>query len=237
MRHLILFLIPFLMFGQGKATHGSSLSSTAVTVTDNHGFRPRDVLSFGGWYRLSKVDGTTDRYLIRKTSAYIIFMTRTYTNTGAWLLFVGGTSPQNKTFLNPALANGWNFIVMTYDSLSRTAKTYLNGDSLEANIFTGLSYYGMDTSTNNVIIENASNGGNDYKVSECFIYHRVLGTSEIKWIYRHPGKLYSIDSLKGYWKFNEYVGTFAGDSSGNGNSGTISNGIWSFDTPVKSGGN
>ena len=35
-------------------------------------------------------------------------------------------------------------------------------------------------------------------------------------------------NLKAYWKFDEDTGTTANDSSGNGNTGTVSNGTWTY---------
>jgi hypothetical protein len=56
-------------------------------------------------------------------------------------------------------------------------------------------------------------------IYQVMIYNRVLSGSEVVELFNGE---YISNGLKGYWRFDECSGTSAGDSSGNGRTGTIS---------------
>jgi hypothetical protein len=66
---------------------------------------------------------------------------------------------------------------------------------------------------------------------------RAIGKTEAKWLYNHPGVVYSTDSLRCWLKFNEFTGDTCWDSSGNNNYGVRGAGVaankptWSIETP------
>ncbi|MFZ1618526.1 MAG: LamG domain-containing protein [Flavobacteriales bacterium] len=84
------------------------------------------------------------------------------------------------------------------------------------------------------------NGGGEYfngKIDELRFYSRALTTAEMQTLYNdgaggsvntaltQPQGTGNLDSgLAGYWKLDENTGTSAGDSSTNGNNGTLTNG-------------
>lgn len=120
--------------------------------------------------------------------------------------------------------NTWTHIVVTRKGDKITA--YIN--TVES------SLGGSTTGTNNATLNfgscalligvDADSGctgslGNYYagKMDDVRIYNRALSSSEVNTLYDWaPGPL-------GYWKFDENTGTSAYDSSGNGNTGTITN--------------
>jgi len=65
-------------------------------------------------------------------------------------------------------------------------------------------------------------------IDEYRLYNRALGATEIANLYSNPGaavqRAASNTGLVGYWNFNEATGTIAHDTSGKGNSGTLTNG-------------
>lgn len=133
--------------------------------------------------------------------------------------------------------NTWNHLVITARTVASDSVIligYINGDSVGQFVSTngwskvvfGVNWYVGSLYTNSYWFTGY--------IDEFQYYRgRVISPTEVKWLYNHPGAVYSTDSLQYWFKFNEYTGTAAGDSSGKGNpSGTISGATWNIETPV-----
>ena len=66
----------------------------------------------------------------------------------------------------------------------------------------------------------------DGLLDEASFYNTILTASQVKTLYLNKGSI-SGAGLVGYWKMDEGTGTTTADSSGNGNTGTLSGTSWS----------
>src|SRR3989338_3532519 len=118
----------------------------------------------------------------------------------------------------------WYHVAVTYDGTNQ--KIYVNG-SLDN---TGAS--AITPATTNVPLYIGRTLGlapdnSDGFIDEVRIYNRALSAAEIQALYKSGTVKYATPSdtgLVGYWSMNEGSGSYAGDSSGNKNNGTLTNG-------------
>ncbi|MDP3900523.1 MAG: LamG-like jellyroll fold domain-containing protein, partial [bacterium] len=117
----------------------------------------------------------------------------------------------NQLIANTALVNNkWHHVAMTWDGTARTY--YLNG----ANDGGGAGVNVVGNDTVNIGGQMASsNYGFHGLIDELKVYNYARTDEQIKQ-----------DVTVGYWQFDENAGAFTLDISGQGNSGTISNGSW-----------
>src|SRR5690606_38002549 len=64
-------------------------------------------------------------------------------------------------------------------------------------------------------------------IDDVRIYSEALSAAQVQALYQ--GKDVDDTNLEGWWKFDDNTGTSATDSSGNGNTGTISGATWVSD--------
>jgi hypothetical protein len=116
--------------------------------------------------------------------------------------------------------NQWTHIAVTYDQ--GTIKTYANGNLVHTHNGAG-AIGDVNTGQNDLRI-----GGRQMqfithyfqgRIDEVRLYNRAISESEITELVGDPDS-----GLKGYWQFDENTGTTAADSSGNGNTGTLTSG-------------
>jgi len=231
MRKLLILLIPLLIFGQGKATHGSSelFKSTSSVIQVNHNAGvDLDSVSWS-WECWAK-----------------------YTNPPAnrAFSFKRATGGLDQGFMNYVLTNGkMNFFVRDSNAVENTISsvkscgdsrwhhfviTATRGDSLRVYIDT---VYDSKTAFTVGRIGNNSVwkfGQYEGYMDEIRFYRRAITKAEIIYSFMNL-RPKNTDSLKIWLKLDEYTGTSVADSSGNSNNGWITSGIWSFDTPVISG--
>ncbi len=115
----------------------------------------------------------------------------------------------------------WQHVAVSYDGVNATF--YYNGE-LAGVLPTGVPVSG----SNSLYIANRAAGDRTYDglIDELSIYKgQALTQDQIKQIY-YQG-VYPTTGLSALWKFDEGSGTSAIDSSGNNNTGTISNGSYS----------
>lgn len=127
------------------------------------------------------------------------------------------------TKLNVVNDGKWHFISVAMDASNATFYTdgaYDGGGAMSA---------GGDTNYNLYIGKKAAASSTNYfngTIDEVRIYNRALSAGEIQRIYKlsQPKILAPTKTgLVGYWSFEEGTGTKAGDMSGNGNTGTLTN--------------
>jgi len=121
----------------------------------------------------------------------------------------------------------WDHVVATI--FGTTMSIYVNGVLDTTGTFSG------SRQTNNIPIRvgaSYTNGSNDYpttgQMADVRVYSAALSAANVKEIYDDskviiPSNI-SQTNLKGWWSLTEGAGTLCYDGSGNGNTGTITNG-------------
>lgn len=131
--------------------------------------------------------------------------------------------PTNGTYSFSDGPSEWThltFTVVGSDTSDYAMKIYANGELVKWGSLSGLLLSEINTSSKNLYI-GANNDSTPEKyfygdIDEARIYNRALSAGEVKDLYNWaPGPV-------GYWDFEEGSGTTVNDSSGNGNTGTIS---------------
>ena len=157
-----------------------------------------------------------------------------------WLVVSGGSNV-SKDSATADLDNGaWRHVVCTI-AVAETMIIYIDG-SADATKSSGVPET-IDNDTVNMTIGARANASQpiDAFIDEVAIFNRSLAANEVTAIYNggrpidisaNVGNYTSSSSLKGYWRFEEGTGTIAYDSSGNDNTGTMTNGAtYNTDTP------
>jgi hypothetical protein len=118
----------------------------------------------------------------------------------------------------------WYHVAGTYNKTTGEQKLYVNGEPvhiqthLTGNTIVPLTFY----SDMRIGYSRVNNGYFNGVIDDVRLYNRVLSGKEIKDLYN----VFTAD-LQAQYVFNEGMGTIAGDSSGNGNHGSINGGaIW-----------
>lgn len=147
-----------------------------------------------------------------------------------WIL--NGFSTNDRAISSQVLVvNDWSLVCGTYVS-GGDIVAYING--IEDGRVTPTGGY-TDVSNTFVIGDCVSCGENfNGAIDEVRIYNRALSAGEIWDLYQlgNPDHVNAADSqgdslekgLVGYWKLDDASGTSAADASGNGNTGTLTNG-------------
>jgi len=128
-------------------------------------------------------------------------------------------------------SNIWHHFVWTDNN--GTAKLYINGvlDTTNYN-YTPAGTYTMTSSGIGVIERSSPLNWFNGSLDEFKLYNAVLTQTDVTNLY-YSGLTSKEANLKGHYKFNEGSGTSATDSSGNGNTGTITGATYTSDVPIK----
>jgi len=117
----------------------------------------------------------------------------------------------------------WHHWAGTYNSSTNEKIIYRDGVSVASNT-AAADYQGTGT----LYIGSASTflGGTDFggELDDVYMFSRVLSPTEVADL--HGGDSVSSTSLEGHWEFDDGTGSSATDSSGNGNTGTITGATW-----------
>ncbi len=156
---------------------------------------------------------------------------------------------------NAIALNTWQHVAYTFDNTGdRIPHIYVNGQRI-ATSSEGAASGGIDPDSSNDMVMGADSGttGRAFKgrIDDVRIYDRALSADEVeklaqsrayavryneawrtpeffdgnRWISMAAAWDTISDGLVGHWKLDETTGTIAADSSGNGNDGTMSNGL------------
>jgi len=243
MKKLLILLIPLMIFAQGSAPHGSSLLFDAngdyITIGNiaSLKFNQKTIIA---WIKPLMMNTLTHYFVFSSGDMAFYFDVYDQKLFVSYLNTAGAQVGITLSSTNDLKLNQWQMMAITQripDADSVISIGYVDGIAkLTVNSTAG---YKSSYGTNYAIGQFTSGHDllfNGY-IRSVQYYHRVVSATELLWLYNHPEKIYSTDSLKGYWTLNEFTGATAGDSSGAGNNGSIIGATWSFDTPVKSGGN
>jgi concanavalin A-like lectin/glucanase superfamily protein/carbohydrate binding protein with CBM4/9 domain len=124
----------------------------------------------------------------------------------------------------------WYRLGFTWDGIvTNQPKLYVNGVDVSVSVALGS---GTLPSISLLGLGNRSTGLNPLAGNMCDtgLYTRVLTPAEMARDYVSP---LSVSTLAGRWLLNEGAGGTAFDTSGNGNNATITNAIFTVDTPTK----
>ncbi len=116
----------------------------------------------------------------------------------------------------------WHHVAAVYDGTSKASGVKLYFDGVQIAMTTNMD--NLDATTVNSIALNLGSRNNaaqflNGQLDDARIYSKAMGGADIRMLYNYaPGPV-------GYWKFDEATGTSVADSSGNGNTATISDDV------------
>ena len=160
------------------------------------------------------------------------YILRQYNSTIELLVGNGSTSQDASLYAGALSVGKWTHVVAVVNGTSHTL--YIDG--VNSGQATGSYSGGVTANSMNI---GGTNGGTvtalfKGSLDEVRVYNRALSASEIWGLYQAGAadKMNSADSqgdalekgLVGYWKLDDASGTSATDSSGNANTGTLTNG-------------
>lgn len=160
-------------------------------------------------------------------------------------LFLNDTSVSQKIYtfsgasasLSRFALGAWFHVAVVVDRAANTAYLYLNGAQVSsANI--AATSGNIDSDASFRIGYDAGGFKFNGAVDEVRMYNQPLSASDVAAIYKSGEivkKGVSNGGLIGWWTFDEGTSTTAGDASGNGNTGTLTNGpTWTIGKKGKS---
>jgi hypothetical protein len=127
-----------------------------------------------------------------------------------------GSTSYSTSFTGPYLTDDWHYITCTYDN--ETLKMYVDGvynsenTTPSGDVFLTTADLAIGTLYAGMTGASAFYGG----VDDVKIYNYARTPAQIAWDYNRGGPV-------GWWKMDENTGTDIFDSSGQGNSGTLTN--------------
>ncbi len=188
--------------------------------------------TISAWFNASTLPGNNGPIVSRTDgtyTTYVVTLNSTGTVTFAW--WTGSTS-EAVTTNTVAVANKWYHVVATVTG----GKQYIYMNGVPDNNHTYGSTAQSASGITSYVGYRGDAGGYYFPgvIDEPRIYSRALSDSEVQMLYQAGAgdKFNSADSqvspldkgLVGYWKLDDGSGTSAADTSGNGNTGTLTNG-------------
>lgn len=207
-------------FPYGLRTGAGSASNAAITGLSTA------AISFGAWFKIDKTQPSSFPHLmsIGGGDSACFFLSPSTGAVQAKFNNIGGSATGTNFFTTGYV--GWVHLAVTYDGANITR--YVNGvQSGSPTARTGAITY-----TNATYYVGNDSAANLFRgvVDEPFIYARGLTAAEVADIYFQG--LYSSTGLISLHRFAEGSGTSAADSSGTGNTLTLSSATWSSDVPM-----
>jgi len=210
------------ILGGGGALSFDGTDGNYVDCGNDESLNISNAITVAYWYK--RFGGNTRQYTedkISKRQGYNV------SGCGSSRFFarIGGHTDTLLGHVSMPSNNVLYHIVHTYDSATRTAKSYCNGVLVDTRVLSGLPYYTIDLTSTPLTIAHPNAYSINGLIKEVRIYNRALSASEVEDLYNNPGQV-STDGLVGYWPLNEGSGNTATDKSGNGNDGTIHGATW-----------
>ncbi|MBD3365719.1 hypothetical protein GF360_00005, partial [candidate division WWE3 bacterium] len=114
----------------------------------------------------------------------------------------------------------WTHVSAKYDGTqtSSAMSLYINGKQATTEESNSGTYIAMSNTSSPFLMGKYYTSYGNGSIDEVRIYNRALSPAEVRALYEYaPGPV-------AHWKFDDGTGTEAADSSGNGNTGTLTNG-------------
>jgi hypothetical protein len=198
----------------GKFGNGGGFDGTnqRVSVPTSTSLSPSSTLSVCAWIKPSATPA--NQRIIEKSTTTSYSLLHVSNGAPRFTVLVGG-SVVSATSSTVDTSGQWTQVCGTYDGTS--VRVYQNGVTTAQTAASGA----LGTDSNNVIFGFASGGAFNGTIDEARVYNRALSPADVATLYNFaPGPV-------GYWKLDEKSGTSASDTSGNGNTGTLTNGpMW-----------
>lgn len=175
-----------------------------------------------GYYKGSGI--THDfNWIVAKTGEYEIAV-----HKNGNIFFAINANLPGWVWINSGLAipnNTWTHLALTYSALTGKCSLYVNGIIQFLSFATGnIQPY---NNVNHFTIGNSDilNGSFDGYIDEVRLWNSALSGSAIRqWMNKSVTSIHpEYTNLRGYWKFDEGIGTITADVSGNGNTGILTN--------------
>jgi hypothetical protein len=165
----------------------------------------RDMLSKADYYKEFRLAGTSPNMYLRVCAASTLSENSACSNSSAGSITL----------------NTWQHVTATYNhNGDQIARLYINGQEVSYSLQEKFEGALESDASGDLNLGRRGNGSRYFSgsIDEVRIYNRALTPAEVQSLYKWaPGPV-------GYWKFDEGTGTTAYDSSGNSNSGTLTNG-------------
>jgi hypothetical protein len=199
----------------------------SVTASNSTSLQLTGDYTIMAWiYPSSTGEGGSGR-IVTKTSVGTEYEFFAGSNFELALINTASTKTSN---LNAVKARVWQHVAATYSDSGDLVSFYVNGVS----VGTAAQTTNPTSNTSTLYIGNRSGDDRTFNglIDEVAIYKNVAMTqAQIQDIY-YTGN-YPTTNLSALWKFDEGSGTSATDSSGNGNTGTITTATYSTDVFIK----
>ena len=209
---------------KGKALSFDGVSGY-ISLPQSSTISPSSQVTVALWMNLQKVP--VEAYeLLSKSSGYVgyAYVTGATNATLNFGKYTGGVFHHLCEYTScPALSyNSWHHVVYVYQS--GFTGIYIDGIlSASTTSMTG----SIDVNSNPIMFNSRQLHKGSF--DDVRIYNRALSATEVSKLYQSGAvkqKTVSNLGLVGYWPMNEGRGTKAGDSSGQGNTGTITGATW-----------
>jgi len=171
-------------------------------------------------------------FMKRDSSGNAGWSSHIYDSNGRMRVSITRLSGLNRITSNNAInTNVWQHVVFTWSggTLAANIKIYINGKETTYSYTEDINGTLDNDSANPLTIGGESDGGSPFPglIDDVRVYNRALSATEVQALYKSGVAKFAPPTdkgLVGYWSMNEGTGTVAGDGSGNGNRGTLTNG-------------
>jgi hypothetical protein len=199
-------------------------SNSYVEVADSPSLNPgSSSLTVSLWFKMNNAGQADNSILYNKENLFEAsagggYFTYAWQPHWAW---DGGTS-------FPVNVGEWYHAVVVYDK----AKQYVYKNGVEVYRRDQTGDIGTNTNALRIGARNAPSAASNFFIGltdDVRIYNRALSPTEVSALYQSGSvklKAPTNQGLVGYWSMNEGAGTKVNDSSGNGNTGTITGAAW-----------
>lgn len=208
--------------GNATSTTGKFSNSTTFDGIDDY----INILDSSNFATIDSNDTITVSAWIYQTAQtnYDRILNTGWANNGAWLLGINTSYKPNFVIKTNDIqytasdadtisTDSWHHLVGVYDG--SYVRLYVDGIAQTPAVCNNCD---LDNGSSNIrISDSGTTEGFTGKIDEVRIYNRALSPKEVRDLYNWaPGPV-------GYWKMDEGMGTSAYDTSGNDNTGTLTN--------------
>jgi len=236
MKRLLLVIIPILIWGHGSSLYFDGTNDN-ISSFSNVGLVGIKDFSINLWAKIpiGWTQSNTKRVFLRTSGTNMTIGVGIFNNKYMCQIRDNTDGVAVTCSTNTIIDSRWHNIIFVVDRDNATGENlYLDGILVCTADPTGENKNIDSTGVVTVIGGEATRYMNGW-IGGVQLYTRTLTATGISFLYNHPEKIYSTDSLKLWLPLSEFTGTVAGDSSGNANNGTISGATWNIDTPVAMG--
>lgn len=193
----------------GKFGNGGSMDGVDdyVNIPNNASWNNLSSMTYSLWIKPNSTTGTTGIMNARDGGTNGGF---DLDNLNGTLRFATRISGGGSLLASGLVTGAWQHIVATYNNATKEMRLYKDG----VLIGSGIASTSSGNTAQPLKIGNLTN----MSVDDVRVYNRALSSADVSTLYNFaPGPV-------GYWNLDEKSGTTASDISGNGNTGTLTNG-------------